>query len=183
MATNFFGPNFRSVKGFPIQIDARPFMRDADLLSKSTFVMAARLGDMTEPLTLSVRKVIIPSMEYNFFAQGRPKWAELSPEWKEYKLSLPISMNYLTLLFTHKLVTTVMGKVYWRITKTSADMEALDGRVPYAKYHQSGTRTMPQRQFAILQLQDIENIAVIFDDWIRRTIYSRDFWPYTHKEF
>lgn len=167
---------------FPIKIDIREFERDVDLLSRNVFLMARRLGDMSEPLRKSVKDVIIPTIEYAFYSNGYGKWAPLNKEWKAYKLSVS-QANYLTLMFTHELRKKATGNMIWRITKTQADMELLDTRIPYAKYHQTGTRRMPKREFAVLQLQDVKNIVVIFDDWLRKQMYSKDFWPYMHTEF
>jgi phage gpG-like protein len=170
------------VKGWPFDINIREFTRDVDLLNKNIFLLARRLGDMTEPLTKSVKDVIIPTIGYSFFSNGYGTWAPLNQEWKTYKLSVS-QANYLTLQFTQKLYKQATRNSIWRISKTQADMSALDVRVPYAKYHQTGTRTMPKREFAALQTKDVNNIVVIFDDWLRKQMYSKDFWPYMHKEF
>lgn len=165
---------------FPFQIDIKQFMGDVDLLSLATFRLARQLGDMTEPLTLSVKAVIQRTISKNFQVGGRPTWPGLSLKRLNFKLDISASL-FRPLIYSGALYQWSTSFTVWRITRDSADMEALDRIVPYGKYHQTGTRTMPQRQFAVLQLQDIEGIVVIFDAWIRANFGKTDFWPYDHR--
>lgn len=184
MATSNFGSTKSGIANFPFEIDVRPFRMNADLIKASTFRLAAQFGDMRVPLKTSVDKVIIPSMDKNFMVQGRPTWPPLDTETFVTKFRTPSEYNAaLSLIRTGKMYETITAGFYWRIGRDKADMELLDKAVPYAKYHQSGTKKMPQRQFALLQQQDIERIVVIFDSWIRFITSQRDFWPYNHKEF
>lgn len=184
MATSNFGSTSGHVANFPIEIDIRGFRTNADLIRESTFRLARQLGDMRIPLTTSVNKVIIPSMDKNFMVQGRPTWPPVDTETLVRKFRTPSEYNAaLTLIRTGKMYETITAGHYWRITRETADMEQLDNVVKYAKFHQSGTKKMPQRQFALLQQQDVERIVVIFDSWIRFITSQKDFWPYDHKEF
>lgn len=164
-----------NISGFPIEIDIRPFMLNADLLRSSTFRLARQLGDTTVPLTTSIRKVVIPSMIRNYMLQGRPSWQPLAESTLERRMSKGFPR---ILIDTEKLARISTSWPIWKIDRNEANMEALDGVVPYAKYHQSGTANMPARPFALLQLKDIENIVIIFDDWIRKITGARDFWSY-----
>lgn len=163
---------------FPIEIDVRPFKVNADLLRVSTFRLARQFGDMTIPLIRSIKKVVIPSMIRNYMLQGRPSWQPLAESTIERRMSKGFPR---ILLDTEKLARISTSWPIWRINRTEANMEALDAVVPYAKYHQSGTANMPARPFALLQLKDVENIIIIFDDWIREVTGARDFWPYWEK--
>ena len=179
------GTGFR-IPNFPIEIDIKPFLLNADLIRTSTFRMARQFGDMTVPLTQSVRIVIIPSITVNFDMQGRPPWKPLPLDTMYKKLAAgvdPTIVHMPLLGLTERLYVGSQLPQIWRITRDSADMEALDRIVPYAKYHQQGTSHVPRRQFALLQERDIEHILVIFDTWMRRITSQKDFWPYDHKEF
>ncbi len=182
--TNFFGPKRSTIANFPIQIDLSGFRINADLIKASTFRMARQFGNMRWPLEQSVDLVITPSMKKNFLVCGRPPWEPLANVTANYKIKeFPSTMAFFPLIRTDRLVSNIINKNFWRITGDKADMEALDNHVPYAKYHQRGTRTVPQRQFAVLQQEDVEDIVVIFDSWIRSMTGKPDFWPYKHKEF
>jgi len=182
--TNLFGPTRSTIANFPFQIDIRGFLINADLIKASTYRMAMQFGNMRWPLEQSVDLVIIPSMVKNFLVSGRPSWKPLTHDTIAFKFEQFPSMYALKPLFrTGNLVSAVKRGTYWRITGYSADMEALDNHFPYAKYHQAGTRTVPQRQFAVLQQEDIEAITVVFDSWIRKVTNKKDFWPYDFKGF
>jgi len=185
MPTIMAGSGFR-IPNFPIEIDIKPFLINADLLKTSTFRMARQFGDMTWPLTQSVRIVIMNSIAVNFDVMGRPAWPPLTFETLNKKLKSGMSYSYVIyplLGVTERLSDSAQSRHIWRITRDSADMEALDKIIPYAKYHQQGTKHVPRRQFALLQEKDIEHIVVIFDSWIRQVTSKKDFWPFEHKEF
>lgn len=166
----------------PIEIDIRQFQINANLLRDSVFRMAKQLGDMTEPLTTSVTKVAIPSIIKNFSSGGRPQWESLSQARIDARLKQFNPMLRI-LIDTEKLAKAATSRFTWRISKTEADMEALDNAVPYAKFHQSGTKNMPQRQFALLQANEVDQIVDIFDKWIQSVANNRDFWPYFDRGF
>lgn len=162
----------------PIEIDIRPFTANAAILRTSTFKLAAQLGDMTVPLTFSIKNVVIPSMIRNFAKAGRPPWPPLAESTIAYRLSKEGRLPR-PLIRTELLARMATSFPIWRITRDSADMEALDGVVPYAKYHQNGTRYIPARPFALLQPQDIEAIVRIFDIWIMQNLNNPQFWPFS----
>jgi phage gpG-like protein len=184
VATSNFSRSRSGISNFPIEIDVRGFRLNADLIKASTFRLARQLGDMRVPLKTAVTKVIIPSMDKNFMVQGRPRWPPVDTETLYRKFLTPSEYNAaLTLIKTGRMYETIAAGFYWKIDRDKADMEQLDRVIPYAKFHQSGTRKMPQRQFALLQQQDIERIVVIFDSWISVMTSQRDFWPYPTNEF
>lgn len=184
MASTYFGPSRSSIPNFGIQIDLAEFRINADLIKASTFRFARQFGDMTWPLRTSVKLVIIPTMMANFMVGGRPTWESLAEDTIIYKImNFPNQNAFIPLWRTGNLHEKVEGGYYWRFTRDTADMEMLDTVVPYAKFHQRGTRYMPARPFAVLQQQDIERIVVIFDSWIMKMTSAKDFWPYKHKEY
>jgi len=176
-----FGPVRSTIPNFPIQVDLRDFRMNADLIKVSTFRMARQLGDMTVPLK-EAALIASRSMSTSIDVGGRPPWPFLTVETivrKSYE-----APEYITkpLLRSGYLYDTLYAGKYWRISRDKADMEPLDTVVPYAKFHQKGTRNMPARPFAVLQQRDIEMIVVSFDSWINRITSARDFWPYNHRE-
>lgn len=164
------------VNRFPIEIDIRPFKVNSDLLHASTFALARKLGDMNNPLVRSIKKVVIPSMLRNYFMQGRPSWQPLAESTIERRTAKGGFVRML--IDTEKMAKMSTSWPIWKINRTEANMEALDSIVPYARYHQSGTSKMPARPFALLQLTDVEEIVIIFDNWIKEMTGARDFWPY-----
>lgn len=176
-----FGTRKSGIANFPIQIDVRDFRLNADLIKDSTFRMARQLGDMTVPLKEAVH-IATRAMTTNIDVGGRPPWPILATSTiikKTYEAPFYVVKP---LLRTGYMYDTIYGEKYWRITRDRADMEQLDTVVPYAKYHQTGTKHMPPRPFAVLDQKYIEMIVVSFDSWINRMTGMRDFWPYNHKE-
>lgn len=177
----YFGPIKSSIANFPIQIDLAEFRINADLIKASTFRFARQLGDMTVPLKEAAH-IATRAMTTNIDVGGRPPWPMLATSTiikKTYEAPFYVVKP---LMRTGYMYDTIYGEKYWRITKDKADMEQLDTVVPYAKYHQLGTKNMPARPFAVLPEKYIEMIVVSFDSWIRRMTGMRDFWPYNHKE-
>lgn len=148
---------------FPIQIDIRQFRKGAATYRRELFEFSARLGSMQEPLWESIDRVVRPSIGMNFLMGGRPKWAPLAHSTFVSRGALgPI------LIRNGTLVRGATSRGIWKVTDTEADMEGLDSKVAYAKFHQTGTQHMPKREFAILQPIDIRNIEIIFDQWVAR---------------
>lgn len=155
----------------PIMIDVRSFGNDAQQIRNDVFRIAASLGSMKEPLTDSINLVVIKSISMNFVMGGRPKWKELSDSRVAERASAtPILMDREILFRAAK------SRTIWNITDTEARMDRLDDRVPYAKFHQGGTRNMPQRQFAVLQPRDVDNIVEIFRNWIDKVAAEKGGW-------
>lgn len=137
------------------------FYRDAMILAKDLDRVALGIRSFREPLVKSVREVVIPSIRKNFDAEGRPAWAPLSPETvRRRKASGPILDR------THRLKRVATQFNIWRYTTDDATIVGLDSRVKYAKFHQGGTRKMPQRAFVLFQRSDEFDIEEIFYDWL-----------------
>lgn len=137
--------------------------------SRDALILAGELQDFAnygirsfrEPLTKSVREVVIPSIRRNFATEGRPSWAPLAPA---TVLSRGASGPILDR--TGRLLKVATQFNIWSYTRDSATITGIDSRVKYATYHQGGTRKMPARPFVVLQDEDEEQIERIFYVWL-----------------
>lgn len=138
------------------------FYHDAMILANDLDEFASYgIKSFREPLTQSVRNVIIPSIRKNFEAEGRPAWRPLAPATvADRGASGPILDRKGRL----KKVATQFN--IWSYTRDSATITGLDSRVKYATFHQSGTRKMPQRAFVLIQDEDEDAIDRIFYTWL-----------------
>lgn len=140
------------------------FYRDAMILADDLDAFAQYgIRSFREPLTKSVRTVIIPSIRTNFVSEGRPAWRPLAPA---TVLDRGASGPILDRSGRLKKVATQFN--IWSYTRDSATITGLDSRVKYAAYHQSGTRKMPQRAFVVFQDEDEVAIERIFYEFVDR---------------
>lgn len=147
---------------FPSVSFSGEFSRDALILANDLQSFAAYgIRSFREPLTKSVREVIIPSIRNNFAAEGRPSWEPLAPT---TVLSRGASGPILNR--TGRLLKVATQFNIWTYTRDSATITGIDSRVKYAGYHQGGTRKMPARPFVVLQDEDEEQIERIFAEWV-----------------
>lgn len=155
-----------------IEIEWKPFILQLKVLAFDIRRMARALDDAEEPLEKSVNKVVTASIVINFALQGRPSWRPLEPSTiRKRGSSRPI------LIHSNKLFRHAVSKQIWRITNDKADMDKLDNLVPYARFHQTGTKFMPMREFAALQTADIDRIEEVFEDWIHKITVVEGRWP------
>lgn len=145
--------------GFPTITFDPKFFRDIGALQAAIDLLGRQFDDFKEPLETSVELVILPSIRTNFEVGGRPKWRPLSEPYRTHRLPGPI------LVQTGALFAAATAMANWTVTRDSAEMTGVDSAA-YAGYHQSGTREMPARPFALLQDEDVENIIRIFEIWI-----------------
>lgn len=130
--------------------------------------LSRNLHNFTEPLTISLEEVIIPSIRENFNAEGRPSWAQLAENTvKARKSSHPI------LHVTGTLEDAVTSRSSWRVTPSEVSLASLG--VSYAAFHQGGTSKMPARQFVAIQSEDVEKITEIFNVWLETQIRKSGF--------
>lgn len=153
-----------SFPSFTIEGD---FPRDAYILAHDLDELLLDIRSFKEPLTRSIKQVIIPSIRKNFEAGGRPEWQELSAQ----TISDRIRQGYgiwppLTKTGALKKKATVFAN--WSIDRTSAIMK--EPKIRYAKYHQSGTSKMPQRAFAMIQDEDEDDVETVFRIWLEERI-------------
>lgn len=143
------------------------FPRDAFILAADLDRLGFDIRSFKEPLTRSVRQVIIPSIRKNFESGGRPEWQQLAAS----TIATRIRQGYgiwppLTKTSNLKKKATAVG--IWTIDRDSATMG--EPRIKYARYHQSGTSKMSQRAFAMIQDEDEEDIETIFRIWLEERI-------------
>lgn len=122
-----------------------------------------KLRSFREPLNITLRAVVIPSIKKNFAVEGRPKWWPLDGNTVAKRGSAhPILVRKGKL----KRVSTQIN--IWSISRDDMEVTGLDERVPYAKFHQAGTRFMPARPFMAWQNEDVRNTERVFLDWMGR---------------
>lgn len=124
--------------------------------------MAAAFSNFRIPLEASVKRVIIPSVEHNFDVEGRPPWASLA----ESTITNRGGSAHPILNDTGRLRSVATSFNSWNITKDTAQLQDINGLVPYAGYNQGGTRKMPARPFIMIQDDDIEEMNIIFTAWM-----------------
>lgn len=135
------------------------FFRDIGAIQAAIDLLGVKFHDFSEPLAASLELVILPSIRKNFDVGGRPPWQQLSEPYRTYRLPRPILIQSGALLQA----TQAIGN--WRVDFNSIELTGIDS-VPYAAYHQGGTRRMPARPFVMFQSEDVEDIVRIFEIWV-----------------
>lgn len=130
------------------------------ILAADVDKLGADIRSFRVPLKKSIQEVVAPSVSKNFDVGGRPAWEPLSDTTIDRWGPHPI------LNLTGKLKRVSRQLNIWTITRTDAYVSGLDSRIPYAKYHQVGTQFIPARVFFMLQTDDMDKIAEIFDEWV-----------------
>jgi phage virion morphogenesis protein len=109
----------------------------------------ARAKDLDPPLKKG-GNIMLRSIDQNFKVAGRPKmWKPLSTAYGVRKLKSGYSP--LPLTRTGQLRRSITFRVRGRKLSVGTS-------VPYAPYHQFGTRRMPSRPYLIFQNEDIRRI-------------------------
>lgn len=158
--TGYFGAQSALIS-FPILEITGDFYRDSLILAGDLDRLALNIRSLREPLTRAVKEVIIPSIRANFSAEGRPSWAPLALDTIRIRGASGPILNR-----TGILLRTATQFNIWKIDMDSAVIVSLDSKVKYAKYHQSGTKNMPQREFIKYQEHDEIEIEAIFYSWL-----------------
>lgn len=113
--------------------------------------IAQRLA-RAEELLASAAPVVAAAMELNFDEEGRPvRWAPLAPRsaaWKARRFGAGLRILERTGALRRSITTRLEG----RALVASSD-------VPYAAFHQFGTRRLPARPFLVLTESDKEEVA------------------------
>lgn len=134
-------------------------MPGAVLLAAGLNAFSGKIRSFREPLERAVRQVIIPSIDQNFAAGGRPSWAPLSPT--TIKQS-----NGSILIRTGALRQGATQLNNWTYSSTEAMMSQLPGRVWYGAIHQEGSKNIPARPFAMIQAEDETKVDQVFEEWL-----------------
>lgn len=119
--------------------------------------VAQRATDLT-PAMKRGGIVMLASVNRNFGESGRPsRWVPLAPGTVRQKARLGYSP--LPLIRTGVLRASISPS-------TSTNSLKIGTSVPYAKYHQLGTRSIPARPYLVFQKQDIRELNQIVKEYI-----------------
>lgn len=128
-----------------------------------------------EPLDRAVRKVFAPSLAQNFEEGGRPPWIPLSDITVAEKARKGVSDPGKILVRTGALAKKASQYNFWKINGPAGEAYISQdtlGRVFYGVYHQFGMAAgadqpgYPARPWAVFQPQDMDEVEVIFFEWI-----------------
>lgn len=135
-----------------------------------TFGMSFR--SYREPLKRAVQQVMAPSFKKNFDLGGRPPWQELKDETITQR-------NYLgatggTLVKTGLLRKVAQQLNLWKIGTDEAMIQQMP-RAQYGAVHQEGSERVPQREWAVVQPEDMDQIEEIFVAWVAERLVAAGF--------
>lgn len=140
---------------------------DLDFYPPLPHVAAGMLGfaegikTFHEPLNKSVREVMIPSINENFDAEGRPPWQALADGTVDQRGEAhPILQR------TGKLRRAATALARWAITGEEAVYLGDSGPIAYGAIHQFGGGYIPSRPYVSMQPQDEDRIVDIFQEWL-----------------
>ncbi len=117
------------------------------LLGKNELIAAidgwqADTKELRTPFTEIGQTVLAPFFEKRFAASG-PGWAALSPAYAAIKQASHPGQPIL--VASGKMRKAFTAPSAFKVTENSITMDAFQN-VPYARYHQTGTKHMPKRQ-------------------------------------
>jgi phage gpG-like protein len=179
--------NLGSARGLDLQ-----FKPSISIVAGSIDKLGLDIRSFKEPLKRSLVQVIIPSIQDNFHAEGRPKWQELADSTIYKKGFTNI------LLDSGKLFKTMQRQNIWTLNRNYLILTDLPDKVWYGKVHQAGATfsvrgggmnlkaaekylyggagkgkggsggsgTIPARPFVMLQKIDERRIESIFRHWL-----------------
>lgn len=127
-----------------VKVDEKGLDRVTAFLDKSK----RKAFDLSVPLRKGGLDMLL-SIDRNFRSGGRPAWKPLSPAYLRWKLRNRYSP--LPLIRTGALKQSIT----YRVTRNKL---SIGTSIPYAGYHQFGTRTIPKRKFLLFQKEDIEGL-------------------------
>lgn len=147
---------------------------------------AADIRSFREILRQCVKDIVIPSIQRNFDAGGRPKWVPLAHATVVQKHG-----NTKPLKRSGTLQRNMGFMSIWTFTRTEAFIADLPDRIWYGKVHQAGaggafehfydpvirrhvnlgdTGAIPARPFVMIQPRDRIRIEVAFKRWVAMRI-------------
>lgn len=122
---------------FRANLKSFAFSPSIGMVAKDIAALADALADCRVPLTRSVKQVIIPSIEKNFAAEGRPEWESLAQSTVKQRAKQGFPPGP-TLVRTGKLKRAATSFDLWAIGPTSATIRQLPPNVRYGYVHQAG---------------------------------------------
>lgn len=143
-----------------IEIDPRNnFVQGAFLFASDIDKLDMKFKTWKEPLQQSRDEVVIPSVRENFDQEGRPKWTPLKPQTLQNRMYMGYARGPI-LDRSGRLRRIATQKNIWSIVsgvgREGADMLSLnvnylDGKVPYAEFHQLGAGVRRGRRVGDIQ--------------------------------
>lgn len=173
------------------------FQPSVGILARKFDKLGLDIRSFREPLTRSIREVMIPSIRQNFNEGGRPAWEPL------HEFTVKKKGGDRRPLIRTGALMRVMGQInVWTIDTEKAMITDLPQKVWYGKVHQAGHRTagkvtkrlkvgsgataryidveeaadeagsgaIPQRMFVVVQREDVNAIDRVFTDWLGERI-------------
>jgi phage gpG-like protein len=142
----------------------------AAIMFASFVALGDSLSDFREPLTESVKQVMMPSIRENFRQQGRPAWTPLSEATLARREAEGSGVSGRILSKSTRLLRRATAFKIWTVTQTEASVEGLGEDVWYGMIHQNGNERTPQREFLVMQPEDEEGIVRVFDSWVDKQL-------------
>lgn len=156
--------------GISFEFDWQPSLT---LMASQFDTLGTSIKSFKEPLTRSVKEVIIPSIGTNFDVGGRPAWAPLAD------FTIANKGSSAPLIDTGKLLNAATALRAWTIDGVGGEARLDNVSVTYGYYHQGGFfnvrtgRMVPARVWADIQEQDADRIEEIFWEWLEER-FDRD---------
>lgn len=125
-----------------------------------------KMEDNRIPFQRAIEKIVVSSITETFTTGGRPeRWAPLN------ETTVRIKGNNQPLIASGALFAAATDPKNWEVTKDSASF-TLPEDVSYGNIHQEGAPNagIPARPFMMLQAEDMDRIAKVFDEWIGEII-------------
>lgn len=167
------------VRRGPISVNTNIEVLPAKAILVGQFAyLSLSFTNFKEPLTDSIKLVVIPSINQNFADEGRPEpWAELA----DYTLSRREDEGFGAgpiLERTGKLHRAATAFARWKITTTEAAFDSFTSTQFYGYIMQEGSAgfwhpggkvsgEIPARPFILVQDDDVDKIEAIFTAWIK----------------
>jgi phage gpG-like protein len=135
---------------------------DKDLQDLSADLAGA--NRMRQPLLDSAKEVLGPSINKNFQVGGRPKrWAFVSPV-SQYRSSRGMEDSP-PLWVTGKMKRAASAMARFKVRNNRMTYGYFPATLWFAGVHDAGAGNIPQRPFALIQANDIDDITRIFMKW------------------
>jgi phage gpG-like protein len=139
-------------------------------VSAALFELSVDIRSVKEPLLRSVREVMAPSLRTNFEVGGRPTWEPDTEQTWERKQGGSV------LVETGALEGKAGQIGVWRIDGQAGEASLSGDSFPeYGVIHQNGWRFGPARPWAVMQDEDQDAIADVFDKWVGERIAKAGF--------
>jgi len=142
--------------GLGIEIDMIP---NIAIIVDAFHAMGDAVGHYKEPFTKCIKEVMGPSIGLNFDVGGRPSWAPLSENTRDTNRVGGI------LVASGRLAAAGGQLDQWNITDDTAEM-SISQDIWYGIVHQDGLSDTPQREWAMFQQEDVDQMEDIFGDWM-----------------